>query len=530
MGTPKIKAAGHKTQPIASRAAELLFNDGSQPMLVIDVDTLEFLEVNQAALGKFAHSRDEFRNLRFTDIVPSEDRVRLGDALQNGRTQPSSVFEIRRVLENGQSVDVDLLIHHIRYAGRNAALVVPQDCTQRRQLEEQLQQAHKMEAVGMLAGGIAHDFNNLLTIITGYGQMLLASLPEHDENRNSVEQIIKAGERAGELTRRLLTFSRRQVVRPKALDLNTVVVGAAVMLRRLIGEHIELRIVEGPGLAKVHADPGQLEQVILNLAVNSRDAMSRGGTLIIETQNVDFEENSVGTNTSLKPGRYVMLAVTDTGSGMDAQTRSHLFEPFFTTKERGEGTGLGLSTVHGIVKQSGGEIAVYSEPGQGTCVKIYFPVVHEEPTEDTVVGEQERAGRGSETILLVEDDDAVRKLVRRALERQGYRVLVAAGGAEAIEIAGRHMGSIHLLISDVVMPQMSGRQVAEQLKALRPEIQVLYISGYTESAILRTGNLTKIEFFLQKPFTPVTLLRRVREMLDKAAGHQASSRTESGNS
>ena len=269
-------------------------------------------------------------------------------------------------------------------------------------------------------------------------------------------------------------------MRPKVLDLNAIVAGTAVMLRRLIGEHIELRIVAGPDLEKVHADPGQLEQVILNLAVNSRDAMPRGGTLILETQNVELDEEYTGQHHTLKPGRHAMLAVTDSGTGMDAQTRAHLFEPFFTTKPQGQGTGLGLSTVYGIVKQSGGDIAVYSEPGHGTCVKIYFPAVNEVLTEDAAENQQSKALAGSETILIVEDEEAVRKLVRRTLEQQGYQLLVAASGTEALELLRRHKRAVHLLITDVIMPKMGGRQLAEELKAVRPELQVLFISGYTE--------------------------------------------------
>jgi two-component system cell cycle sensor histidine kinase/response regulator CckA len=320
------------------------------------------------------------------------------------------------------------------------------------------------------------------------------------------------------------------VVRPKVLDLNALVAGAAVMLRRLIGEHIELRIVSGPDLVKVHADPGQLEQVILNLAVNSRDAMPAGGTLILETQNVDLEDDYVGAHTTLKPGRYAMLAVTDTGTGMDAQTQSHLFEPFFTTKPHGKGTGLGLSTVYGIIKQSGGEIVVYSEPAHGTCVKIYFPGVSEAALEETTEKIQEKSSSGSETILLVEDEEAVRKLVRRTLEKQGYRLLVAASGTEALSIAGQQTGAIQLLITDVVMPQMSGRETAEKLKALRPELRVLFISGYTESTMQRTGSPGKDELFLQKPFTPLSLARRVREILDLQDGRPEPSKSEGGKS
>jgi signal transduction histidine kinase len=462
--------------------------------------------------------------MRLTDLVSPENRSRLNELIRKEHVGSAEFGDMRHVLKNGQSVEIDMVVYPVRFAGRNAVLVAPQT-TRRTQLEEQLRQARKMEAVGMLAGGIAHDFNNLLTIINGYSQMLLGNLPEGDENRSSVEQIMKAGARAAELTRQLLTFSRRQVLRPKALDMNAVVASTAVMLRRLIGEHIELHIVAAPDLAKVHTDLSQLEQVILNLAVNSRDAMLSGGTLIIETQNVDLLDPYVGQHTTLQPGRYVMLAVTDSGTGMDVQTLSHLFEPFFTTKAPGQGTGLGLSTVYGIVKQSAGEIVVYSEPGQGTCVKIYFPAVNETAIDDVAENIPEKALAGSETILLIEDEEAVRKLVRRTLEKHGYQLLVAASGTEALELAQNYTASIQLVISDVVMPQMGGREVAEQLKAVRPGIQVLFISGYTENTMMRGGNVSEGETFLQKPFTPLTLARRVREMLDKATGKLDPPRT-----
>ena len=522
-------AGRKKEESTGAGAPQLVLNESLEPMLLIDVETLAFLEVNQAAVDKYGYSREEFQRMRLTDLVSPEDRSRLGELIRKERMGPPDFGDMRHVLKNGQSVEIDLVVHRVRYAGRNAALVAPQEGTRRRQLEEQLRQARKMEAVGMLAGGIAHDFNNLLTIINGYSQMLLGSLPEGTENRSSIEQIMKAGERAAELTRQLLTFSRRQVVRPKALDLNSVVAATAVMLRRLIGEHIELHIVAAPDLAKVHTDLGQLEQVILNLAVNSRDAMLGGGTLIIETQNVGLNEPYVGPHTTLQPGRYVMLAVTDTGTGMDVQTLSHLFEPFFTTKVQGQGTGLGLSTVHGIVKQSGGEIVVYSEPGQGTCVKIYFPAVNEAAIDDAAENVPEKASSGSETILLVEDEEAVRKLVRRTLEKQGYHLLVASSGAEALELAKNYAGPIQLMISDVVMPQIGGREVAGQLRAMRPGIQVLFMSGYTETTMLRGGNLGAGENFLQKPFTPLSLARRVREVLDRATGKSEPSKTGRGN-
>jgi len=504
-------------QPEQSRTStQLLFDESPEPMLVVNAGTLEFLEVNRAAIQKYGYNRDEFLKLRLTDLVPAEDRDKVKESIQGERSEGSGVCDVRHLMKSGKTVEVDMLVHQIRYARKKAALVIPQDCTHRKQLEEQLRQAQKMEAVGMLAGGIAHDFNNLLTIINGYSQMLLSSLSESDENRSSVEQIMKAGERAAELTRQLLTFSRRQVVRPKVQDLNVVVAGAAVMLRRLIGEHIELRIITAPELAKIHADRSQVEQVIINLAVNSRDAMPTGGTLTIETQSVEFSEPFPGPHTTLKPGRYVMLAVSDTGSGMDEQTRSRLFEPFFTTKAQGQGTGLGLSTVYGIMKQSAGEIMVYSEPDQGTCVKAYFPAASASlPSADTDTPREE-AAPGSETVMVVEDDEAVRKLVRDTLEKQGYRLLVAASGPEALSIAERFDSPIELLITDMVMPQMSGRQLAERMKTVRPQTQILFISGYTESAIVQTATLGYENTFLQKPFTPSMLSRAVRELLDKA--------------
>ncbi len=510
--------------------APLLSGDTTEPMLVIDAETLSILEANPAAARKYGYSDDEFRRMRLTSLISPEDRAHFDETLHRDERAAPDFFDVRHVLKSGKSIEVDMLMHRIQYGRRKALLVVPQDATRRRHLEEQLRQAQKMEAVGMLAGGIAHDFNNLLTIINGYSQMVLGNLPERDENRNSVEQIMKAGERAAELTHQLLTFSRRQVVRPKVLDLNTVVAATAVMLRRLIGEHIELRIVAAPDLWKIHADPGQLHQVILNLAVNSRDAMPNGGTLILETQNVELGETSVASNAAIRAGQYVMLAVTDTGIGMDEQTRSHLFEPFFTTKAQGHGTGLGLSTVYGIVKQSNGETVVYSEPGQGTCIKIYFPVVAGAAMEDAAESLRSDVLSGTETILVVEDEEAVRKLVRRTLEKQGYQLLVAASGTEALELVARNSGQIHLVITDVVMPQMGGRQLVERLKALRPEIRVLFVSGYTESSVVRSGNLIEGEMFLQKPFTPLALARRVRQLLDQSNGAPDNHKTESVNS
>jgi PAS domain S-box-containing protein len=381
--------------------------------------------------------------------------------------------------------------------------------------EEELRQSQKMEAVGRLAGGIAHDFNNLLTVINGYSELILHRLGPADPIRAELEAIKQAGARAAALTGQLLAFSRRQALQSRVLDLNAVVANMDSMLRRTIGEDIELRTVLQPELGRVKADPGQIEQVILNLAVNARDAMPHGGRLTIETADVELDETQTRRLLTVIPGPHVLLAVSDTGCGMDKETQARIFEPFFTTKEKGKGTGLGLSTVYGIVKQSGGSIWVYSEPGRGTTFKIYLPRV-EEPAEAV---EPDTAGApspgGTETILLVEDEAGVRSLARTALQAYGYTVLEASNGSEALQICERHEGPIHLLVTDVVMPGMSGKELADRLASGRPEIKALYVSGYTDGSIIHHGMLDPSVAFLQKPFSPDALARKAREVLDE---------------
>ncbi len=391
------------------------------------------------------------------------------------------------------------------------------DITERKQLEEQFHQAQKMEAVGRLAGGVAHDFNNLLTAILGSADLVLESLTAGVPEREELEEIRKAALRAADLTRQLLAFSRQQVIAPTALNPNEVVANMDKLLRRLLGEDVELRTRLTSDLVTVKADPSQLEQVVVNLAVNARDAMPNGGKLTIETQNVELDEAYVRGHISAQPGPYAMIAVSDTGVGMDAATQARIFEPFFTTKEIGKGTGLGLATVYGIVQQSGGWIWVYSEPGQGTTFKIYLPRVTEAVPPAAVTPAPPASVRGSETILLVEDDEMIRNLVQKVLKANGYRVLVAANGRDAERVAGQHEGPIHLLMTDVVMPGMNGREVAERLAAARAGLRVLYLSGYTDDAIVHHGVLEPGVAFLQKPFTPAVLGRKVREVLDSPA-------------
>ncbi len=396
-------------------------------------------------------------------------------------------------------------------------VAVQRDVTHERLLEAQLRQSQKMEAVGRLAGGIAHDFNNLLTIITGYSQLLADQVAQDEALAGHVAEIRKASDRAASLTRQLLAFARRQVLAPQVIDLNGVCSNMEKMLRRLIGEDVDLVSSPGANLGRVKADPGQIEQVLLNLAVNARDAMPGGGKLTIETSNVEMGEDYAASHYPAKAGRYVLMAVSDTGTGMDAETLSHIFEPFFTTKEQGKGTGLGLSTVFGIVQQSGGYITVYSEPGQGSAFKIYLPRI----AEDNVSAGSEGASpdslpRGAETILLVEDESALRSMVRGLLESHGYKVLEARNGEDALIICDQHKGPIQLLLTDVIMPEMNGPQLAERLAVFHRDMKILYVSGYTDEGIIHHGILDAGTNFLQKPFTPDALIRKVREVIGQA--------------
>jgi two-component system cell cycle sensor histidine kinase/response regulator CckA len=446
-------------------------------------------------------------------VVHPEDHPLL-DTVLHGESPDASMYTLRWVHKNGTAIWIEQ--HHVMVRDQGGRLVaiecVARDITGRKRLEEQLRQSQKMEAIGRLAGGIAHDFNNLLTVINGYSARGLSKLKASDALFQEMEEINKAGERAASLTKQLLVFSRQQVLTPRVLDLNFIVSDLDRMLRRVLEENVELVTVLDTALDSFRGDPGQIEQVIMNLVVNARDAMPAGGRLLIETANVDLDAAYAREHHAVISGRYVMLAVSDTGSGMDEETRTHIFEPFFTTKPLGEGTGLGLSTVFGIVQQAGGNIWVYSELGKGTTFKIYFPRValRPEPLEQSLTA---KPVPGSETVLVVEDEAGVRGLIRLILEEAGYAVLEARNGGEALLVCKNHVGVIHLVVTDVVMPKMSGLELANGLALLLPEVKLLYISGYTDNAI-RHGTLDPETPFLQKPFTPVALARKVRETLD----------------
>lgn len=452
-----------------------------------------------------------------------EARRQVDDLISLFQSGDVSHYEMALTAKNGATVI--LAVNSANRYGVNNGLEqiigFGVDITDRRRAEdalrikdEQLRQAQKMEAIGRLASGIAHDFNNLLTVINGYSELALSHERLGTELRQDLEQVKACGFKAALLTRQLLAFSRKQVLEPKVLDLNKLVGDIESLLRRIIGEDITLLSHLDPALKPLKVDPGQMDQVIMNLAVNARDAMPRGGRLLIETKNVQFDDTYTRLHSYVKPGAYVMLAMSDTGEGMRAETRSRIFEPFFTTKEPGKGTGLGLSTVYGIVKQSGGSIEVYSEEGTGTTFKIYLPQNDDHTAASNELQARLDVLRGTETILLVEDDDMVRALARVMLERLGYAVLHANNGAEALRICLSHSGSIHLLITDVVMPGMSGRELAGRLLQQWPAIKVLYMSGFTDDAVILHGLVQAEHSFLQKPFSSSTLASKVRHVLD----------------
>jgi two-component system cell cycle sensor histidine kinase/response regulator CckA len=504
-----------------------LFESNPHSMWIYETETLRFLAVNDTAVEEYGWSVEQFRAMTITDIRPPEDVPQLVAILNVHKAGVPTTTQTRHLHADGSITQVEVTSHEIAWDGRPARVVLATDLTEKVKLEEQLRQAQKMEAVGRLAGGVAHDFNNLLTAISGNAQLLRTELEPGDARVEEVDEILLAGERAATLTRQLLAFSRRQVLQPRALNLNESIDELRSMLGRLIGEDILLRTVLDPDLGLVRADPGQLTQVLVNLAVNARDAMPKGGTVTIETRNVTLDRTFAAAHEGVQPGPHVMLSVSDTGAGMDAETQAHLFEPFFTTKEVGKGTGLGLATVYGIVRQSDGSIDMRSEPENGSTFEICLP--------RAPVGERVASGqfpiatlqRGHETILVVEDEASVRKLTISVLERQGYGVLAAEGPGQAEAIAAEHPGPIDLLLTDVIMPGGNGADLAARLSALRPAMKVLMMTGYAQETIADQGGLKDGIVLIEKPFSPNLLLARVRMAIDAEARSTGTGFTDS---
>jgi PAS domain S-box-containing protein len=496
----------------SEQAQRQFFEASPMASFVVEVDSQRILAANPAALAMYGYSREEFLGLSLDELRYPDDREALSVAFKAaGDSDIHSSARHRR--KDGSTIHIEGGSHLASFEGRRARFVMLSDQTKRIRAESELRQSQKMEAVGRLAGGIAHDFNNVLLVILSYADEMLAHAKPGEPVHDATQEIQAAAHRAAELTRQLLMFSRQQVLEPKVLDLNEVLGDIERMLARVLGEQLELAIVRDPELGRIFADRGNIEQVIMNLAVNARDAMPGGGRLTIETANVMLDETFVREHLGTKAGDYVFLGVTDTGSGMDQSTRARIFEPFFTTKELGKGTGLGLSTVLGIVQQSGGAIYVYSEVGHGTSFKVYLPRIRAE-AEARGPAQLPAVLRGNETVLLVEDEPAVRVVAKKLLERLGYAVLPAATVAEATAICVGHAGTIHLLLTDVVMPGKNGVVLAAELSARRPDMKVLYMSGYTDNSIGSHGQLDSSAAFLQKPFSADQLARKIRAVLD----------------
>ncbi|MEO8223529.1 MAG: PAS domain S-box protein [Gammaproteobacteria bacterium] len=507
--TPRRRA--ERLQRESEAQTRLIFESSPEAMYVYDVDTLHFLTANDAAIRRYGYSLEELRGLTLHDIRPEAQQSRLKSMLPE-QGDSAAYFDVQHRTRDGTLLDMEIVTNPLEYAGRQARFVLARDVTERKRLEGQLRQAQKLEAVGQLAGGIAHDFNNLLTAITGHGGLLLDSLPEGSSDRQDVEQILRASDRAASLTQQLVAFSRKQVLQPRVIDLNGVVSNTERLLRRVIDANISILSRLAPDLGPVVADPVQLEQVIVNLVVNARDAMPKGGELHIGTRNLEGDEWRAGEWSIIPAGRYVELTIRDSGIGMDEATRARVFEPFFTTKEAGKGTGLGLSSAYGIVKQSNGFLWVRSAPGQGSTFTMHIPR-SDRPVDNVMLEHSARVPRGVETVLLIDDDASVRYVARRALEGHGYQVLEAAEPSVAITLAATNP-SIQLLLTDMMMPGLTGRELADQMVALYPGLRVLFMSGYLDqSTLLETGAP-----FLQKPFTPEALARKVREVLDSQPG------------
>jgi two-component system cell cycle sensor histidine kinase/response regulator CckA len=518
---------GHIALAIERRRAEdalrkneeifrLLFTNNPLPTWVFDIETLRFLEVNEAAVREYGYSPNEFKKMTVLDFRPPDEKEKFLEYTTGAGNAVRRQGQWKHLRKDGKILQVDTISHELEYGGRRVRLVVAQDVGERRQLEQQLRQSQKMEAIGRLAGGVAHDFNNLLMVIKGHTELLQSGATAPDQIARKVEQIEKAADRASALTRQLLAFSRMQVLQPHVMDLNAVVADMGRLLPRMIGEDVELVIRTTGNLGAIRADASQMGQILMNLAVNARDAMPEGGKLTIETSNADLDEAYNAVHPVVRPGRYVLLAVSDTGIGMDAETQAHIFEPFFTTKSQGKGTGLGLATVYGVVKQSGGFIWVYSELGRGSAFKIYLPRV-DEPVEDAGSTQPHSdVPRGTGTILLAEDEADVREVAREFLESGGYSVIEAQDGPEALKIAASKGVSVDLLVTDMVMPGMTGLELAARMREKLPKLRTLYMSGYSQGAAESAAQNDSSVSLLSKPFSRWALLSAVRDLLKKS--------------
>ncbi len=519
-GALREEIAGRKRAEGSLKLFRTLLDHSNDKIEVIDLATGRFLDMNQKGCETLGYGLAEILRLDVTDVdllvaelgwAKVEEQVRSTGfffAETQHRRKDGTVFPVE---VNAKLVQLD----------RDYLVAVVRDVTERkkseealRQSEDRFRQAQKMEAIGQLASGVAHDFNNMLTIISGYSELLLSRLAPNDPMCEDLNTISQAGYRAASLTRQLLAFSRKTVLEPKVLDLNEVVGETEKFLRRLIGEDVLFTAVLDPTISRVKVDPDHLGQVLVNLAVNARDAMPKGGKLTIETRTVELDHAYAGSRADVKAGQYVLLSMTDTGTGMSAEVKAHLFEPFFTTKSAGKGTGLGLAVVLGIVKQSGGHVEVYSELDIGTTFKLYFPAVEEQKSTPVAI-DASNGGYGTETVLLVEDEDGVRGLAMLVLHTYGYKVMAAGNGKEALRLVEKHQDGIDLLVADVVMPGMGGPDLAEALRPLFPRMKVLFCSGYTDDAVIRNGLVQETVAFLQKPYRPLALARKVRQVLDE---------------
>jgi two-component system, cell cycle sensor histidine kinase and response regulator CckA len=515
---------GHIALAIERRRAEenlrksesllrLLFENNPLPTWLYEIETLKFLRANEAAVRLYGYSREEFEGMTILEIRPESEREKTFNYIRAMSVNAEEHGIWLHQSKVGKAFEVEIISHELLYTGKRVRLVVAQDISERKHLEGQLRQAQKMEAVGRLAGGVAHDFNNLLMVIKGHTELLLNVLPPSDHVTRKIEQIDRSADRAATLTRQLLTFSRMQVLQPLVMNLNSVVEEMGKLLPRLIGEDIELVIRMEEKLGVVRADASQMEQVIMNLAVNARDAMPNGGKLLIETSNVDLDQTYSTVHPLMRPGKYVQLVVTDSGTGMDAETQTHIFEPFFTTKGKGKGTGLGLATVYGIIKQSGGFIWVYSELKKGASFKIYLPCVDQAEERIGAPGPATDVPAGTETVLLTEDEHDVREIAREFLESGGYKVIEAKDGAQAVQLAAANRGSIDLLVTDMVMPGMTGQELAVRLQREHPGLSVVFMSGYSEHAATEMAHANPTVRLLTKPFSRAAILRMVSDIL-----------------